>query len=85
MNFCRKTFEVGSHLQIPGKTTTLLVNLNIVELQHGGFMENLSPTGSILVQVRSYGSLGNVSVLHCHVFPGTDGFHCAAGAGKSIL
>jgi len=67
------------------ETTTLLVNLNIAELQHGGFMENLSPTGSILVQVRSYGSMGNVSVLRCHVFPGTDGFHCAAGAGKSIL
>ena len=48
-------------------------------------MVKLSPTGSILVQVRSYGSMGNVSVLCSHVFPGTDGFHRAAGAGKSVL
>ena len=48
-------------------------------------MENLSPIGSILVQVRSYGSMGNVSVLRSHLFPGTDGFHRAAGAGKSVL
>jgi len=82
---CRKTFEVGSRLQIPGKTTTLLVNLNIAEPQHGGFMVKLSPSGSILVQVRSYGSMGNVSVFCSHPFLGTHGFHRAAGAGKSVL
>jgi len=44
-----------------------------------------SPSGSILVQVRSYGSMGNVSVLRSHVFPGTDSFYRVAGAGKSVL
>ena len=44
-----------------------------------------SPSGSILVQVRSYGSMGNVSVLRSRLFPGANGFHRAAGAGKSVL
>ena len=51
---CDKAFESGSLHQIPGKTTTLLVNPSTAELRHGGFMAKLSQSGSTPVQVPCY-------------------------------
>ena len=51
------------------------MNLNIPELQHGGFMVKLSQSGNLLGQARSYGYMGNVRVLCFHTYPGTHHFH----------
>jgi hypothetical protein len=62
---CSKTSGTGSHLQIRGGTITSRVNLGIVEPGHGGFKVPLMRNGSLLVQIHSYGSTENVSVLRC--------------------
>ena len=59
---CRKTFEIGSLLQILGRITILRVNLNTPEPQDGGSMVKHSQTGNILAQVHSCGYMGSVSV-----------------------
>src|SRR5260221_4617906 len=82
---CSKTFERGSLLQILGKITTLHANLNIPELEHGGFMVKLSHSGNTLAQVHSCGCMGNVSICAVIISPQLKIFTFAAGAGKSIL
>ena len=82
---CIKTSEGGSLLQILGRTTTLLANLNTPEPQHGGFMVKLSRTGNIPARVHSYGYMGSVSVCAVIISPQLMIFTFAAGAGKSIL
>jgi len=82
---CRKTFEIGSLLLIPGRTTTLHVSLNMPEPQHGGSMAKLSQTGNILAQVPSCGYMQSVSVCPVIIFPQLMIFVVAAGAGKSII
>src|SRR5260221_9412897 len=82
---CSKTFEVGSLLQILGKITTLHANLNIPELEHGGFVGKLSHSGNTLAQVHSCGCMGNVSICAVIISPPLIIFAFAAGAGKSIL
>jgi hypothetical protein len=62
---CSKTSGTGSHLQIRGGTMTSRVNLGLVEPGHGGFKVPLMRNGSLLVQIHSYGSTENVSVLRC--------------------
>jgi len=62
---CSKTSGTGFHLQIRGRTITSPVNLGIVEPGHGGFMVTLMRNGSLLTQIRSYGSMENVSILCC--------------------
>ena len=57
-----RTFGSGFHLRIPGRITTLVVNLGILEAENGGFKVTLMQNGSHLVQVLSYGLMENVSV-----------------------
>ena len=61
---CSKTSGTGFHHQIHGRTITSRVNLGIVE-PHGGFKVTLIRNGSLLVQILSYGSMENVSILRC--------------------
>src|SRR5260221_6135671 len=82
---CSKKFEVGSLLQILGKITTLHANLNILELEHGGFMVKLSHSGNTLAQVHSCGYMGSVSICAAIISPQLMIFAFSAGAGKSIL
>jgi hypothetical protein len=51
----------GFHLQIPGRITTLLVNLGIADLEHGGFKVTHTRNGNLLVRVLSCGLMENVS------------------------
>ena len=59
---CSKTSGTGFHLQTHGRITTLPVNVGIVEQELGGLTATLIRNGSLLVQVRSYGSMENVSI-----------------------
>jgi hypothetical protein len=56
-------FGIGFHLQILGRITTSFINLAIAEPEHGGFKATLMQNGKLLVQVRSYGLMENVSTL----------------------
>jgi hypothetical protein len=56
-------FGTGFLLQIPGRITTSFINLAIAEPEHGGFKATLMRNGNLLVQVPSYGSKENVSIL----------------------
>ena len=58
------TFGSGFHLRIRGRTITLLVNLGIAEQERGGFKVTLIRNGNLLVQVRCYGFMENVSILY---------------------
>ena len=82
---CRKTFEIGSLLQILGRITTLRVNLNTAEPQHGGYMVKRFQSGSTLAQVHSCGYMGNVSRYAVIISPRLTISTFSAGAGKSIL
>jgi hypothetical protein len=82
---CDGTSGTGFHLQIPGKITTLLVNLSIADLEHGGLKVTLMRNGNLLVQVLSYGSMENVSNLNPHFSPELMVTASAAGAGKSVI
>jgi hypothetical protein len=82
---CSKAFEVGSPLQILGKITTSHANLNIPELEPGGFMVKHSRNGNILAQVHSCGFMGSVSICAVIISPQLMIFTLSAGAGKSIL
>src|ERR1700679_4145611 len=62
---CSKTSGTGFRLQIHGRTITSRVNLGIAEREHGGFMVTLMRNGSLLMQIHSYGSMENVSILRC--------------------
>jgi hypothetical protein len=61
---CDMMSESGFRLQIPGKITTLLVNLGIADLEPGGFKVTLMLNGNLPVQVLSYGLMENVSDSH---------------------
>ena len=60
---CSKTSGTGFHPQTHGRTITSPVNLGIVEPEPGGLKVPLIRNGSLLVQVRSYGFMENVSIL----------------------
>ena len=60
---CSKMSGTGFHLQTRGRTMTLRTNLGMVEPGHGGFKVILMRNGSPLVQIQSYGSTENVSIL----------------------
>src|SRR5258708_7647679 len=82
---CDVTSGTGFHLQIPGRITTLLVNLGIADPEHGGFKVTLTRNGSLLVQVPSYGLMENVSNSHpCVLLKLMITASAAAGAGKSV-
>ena len=51
----------GSHLQTLGRTIPSHVNLDIAELEHGGFRVTPMRSGNILVRVRYYGFMEDVS------------------------
>ena len=59
---CSKMSGTGFHLQTHGRITTSPVNVGIVEPELGGLTATLIRNGSLLVQVRSYGSMENVSI-----------------------
>jgi len=82
---CSETFKIGSLRLTLGRITTLHVNLNTPELQHGGLVVKLSQTGNILAQVQFCGYMGSVSVCAVIISPQLMIFVVAAGAGKSIL
>ena len=83
---CIKTFEIGSVLQILGRTTTLHVNLNTPEPQHGGSTVKLSQTGNFLAQVHSCGCMGSVSVCVVIISPQTqDICHCSGSRKEHSL
>jgi len=75
----------GFHLRIRGRTTTLHVNLSTSEREHGGFKATRMQNGSLLVQVHSYGSMANVSILCLYAFLKLMVTASSAGAGKSII
>jgi len=56
------TSDTGSRLQIPGKTTTSHVNLDIVGLERGGLKVILMRNGSLLALVPFYGFMENVGI-----------------------
>ena len=60
-----KTSGTGFRPRIRGRIITSRVNLGIVELGHGGFKVTLTRNGSLPVQIHSYGSMENVSILRC--------------------
>ena len=55
----------GFHLQTHGRIMTSRANLGIVKRGHGGLKVTLMRNGSLLVQIHSYGSMENVSILCC--------------------
>jgi hypothetical protein len=59
---CSKTSGTGFHLRTHGRIITSPANLGIVEPELGGLKATLIRNGSLLVQVRSYGFMGNVSI-----------------------
>jgi hypothetical protein len=61
---CGGTSETGFHLQIPGRITTLFINLGMAEPEHGGFKVTLMRNGKFLVQVPSYGLMENVCISY---------------------
>jgi hypothetical protein len=63
----------------------LHVNLDIAELEHGGLRVTPIRSGNILVQVRYYGSMENVSILYLYSFLKLMMTASAAGAGKSVI
>jgi hypothetical protein len=74
----------GCHLQIPGRITISLLNLDIADPEHGGLKVTLMPNGNFLVQVPPYGLTENVSTLSSSSLK----LMCtvsAAGAGKSVI
>ena len=79
------TFGNGFRLQIPGRITILVVNLDTVEPERGGFKVTLMQNGNVLVQVPSYGLMGNVSISFLYSFMRLTMTASAAGAGKSVI
>jgi hypothetical protein len=61
------------------------VNLDIAELDHGGFRATPMQSGNTLFQVRYYGFMENVSVSYLYSFLELMMTASAAGAGKSII
>jgi hypothetical protein len=82
---CDGTSGAGFHHQIPGKITTLLVNLGIAEPGHGGSKVTLMRNGNLLVQVLSYGFMENVRILYPYPFLKLIVTSFLAGAGKSVI
>ena len=67
---------------------TLPVNLDIAGPGLGGFKVTPMRNGNLLVQVRFYGSMENVSILHPYsflVFLKLMVTVSKAGAGKSVI
>src|SRR6267154_4529146 len=60
-----KTSGTGFHLQTHGRIITSPVNVGIGEPELGGLKATLIRNGSLLVQVRSYGFMENVSISRC--------------------
>ena len=58
-----RTSGSGCHLQIPGRITISLLNLDIADPEHGGLKVTLMPNGNLPVQVPPYGLTENVSTL----------------------
>ena len=56
------------------------MNLNTVELEHGGFVVKRSQSGNLLGQVLSYGYMGNVRVLCARTSLGTHDFLVRSGS-----
>ena len=82
---CSKMSGTGFHLQTHGRIITLHANLGIVEQGHGGLKVTLMWNGSLLVQIHFYGSMENVSILHCIFFLMLIVNASSAGAGKSVI
>ena len=83
---CDGTSGVGFHLRTHGKITRLLVNLSMMEPEHGGFMVKLMRNGNLLVQAPFYGSMENVSIYFLIVSLKLIIFaFVLAGAGKSVI
>jgi hypothetical protein len=82
---CGGTSGTGFRLQIPGRITTLFINLSISEPEDGGFKVALMRNGNRLVQVHFYGFMENVSVLYPCSFVKLMVISFAAGAGKSVI
>ena len=82
---CSRTFGNGFHLQIPGRITTLVANLDTVERERGGFKVTHMQNGNLLFQVPSYGFMANVSVSYLYslnFFPGADEYCHFSGRRK---
>ena len=82
---CNRTFGNGFHLQIPGRITTLVANLDTVERERGGFKVTHMQNGNLLFQVPSYGFMENVSVSYLYSFLELMSIASSAGAGKSVI
>ena len=61
-------FGAGFRLQILGRTTSLFINLDMVELEHGGLKVTLMRNGNLLAPVPCYGLMENVSNLMLYSF-----------------
>jgi hypothetical protein len=48
--------------------TTSLLNLDIVDPEHGGFKVILMPNGNLLVRALPYGLMENVSISYLYSF-----------------
>jgi hypothetical protein len=82
---CDGMSETGFPLQIPGRITTLLVNLGTEDPEHGGFKVTLMRNGNLLVRVPSCGLMENVSYSHPCSLLQLRITASSAGAGKSVI
>jgi hypothetical protein len=64
---------------------TSLVNLDIAELEHGGFRVTRMRSGNLLVRVHYCGFMENVSISYLYPFLKLMITTSAAGAGKSVI
>jgi hypothetical protein len=82
---CSKRSGTGFHLRTLGRITTSHVVLGIAERENGGLEVTLTPNGSLLVLVHSYGFTGNVSISHRRFPLKLMLTSFTAGAGKSVI